>query len=211
MGAAVEAPALVPPAEKLSSWIKPVSDKPLTFRTEGAGKPDDVTLLPFYRMFGQRYAVYWDFYSPAQWKEMQDSRPALPDGVVDRVSIGELSSEREHNFQAYRFQSGQRQEKKWVKSQLWFRYDLNVVPSALNVLQCTFWGGDSSKFDVLIDGKLLKSEALQGAEGDVYMKIGYDIPPDLVGGKKRVAVMFRAKENKPTAELYELAVVRPER
>jgi len=72
-------------------------------------------------------------------------------------------------------------------------------------------GGDSSKFDVLIDGKLLKSEALQAAEGDASVKVGYDIPPDLVSGKKRVAVMFRAKANKPTAELYELAVVRPER
>ena len=211
MGAAVETPALVPPAEKLSSWIKPVSGEPLMFRTEGAGRPDDVTLLPFNRMFGQRYAVYWNIYSPARWKEVQDSRPALPDGVVDRVLIGEAASEREHNFQAYRFQSGRRQDKKWIRSQLWFRFDLNVAPSSPNVLQCTFWGGDSCRFDVLIDGKLLRSEALQGATGDVYVKVGYDIPPDLFSGKKRVAVMFRAKENKPTAEVYELAVVRQER
>lgn len=211
MGAAVEAPALVPPAENLSSWIKPVSGKPLTFRTEGAGKPDDVSLIPFYRTFGQRYAVYWNMYSPAQWQEAQKSRPVLPAGVVDRVTVGEPVSEREHNFQAYRFQSGQRQEMKWIKSQLWFRYDMNITPSAPSVLQCTYWGGESSTFDVLIDGKLLKSETLQGGGEDVFLIVDYEIPPELVRGKKRIAIMFRAKDNKPTAEVYGLAVVHKQR
>jgi uncharacterized protein len=31
----------------------------LTFRTVGAGRPEDVTLSPFYRLFNQRYCVYW--------------------------------------------------------------------------------------------------------------------------------------------------------
>jgi DUF1680 family protein len=207
MGAAAEVPVLVPPGDMLSSWIRPVDGKPLTFRTEGAGKPADVSLIPFYRMFGQRYAVYWNIYSPAQWKEIQRTRPGLPDGFVDRVTIGDSSSEHEHNFQAYRFQSGTRLDKKWVRSHLWFRYDLNVDPSSPNVLQCSYWGGDSSKFDLLIDGKLLKSEVLQGVKVDGFLKLKYHIPPDLVFGKKRIAVMFRAKENKPTAEVYELAVV----
>jgi len=43
----------------LEAWIKPVKGKPLTFRTVGAGKPDDVTLVPLHKLFGQRYAVYW--------------------------------------------------------------------------------------------------------------------------------------------------------
>jgi hypothetical protein len=161
-------------------------------------------------MFGQRYAVYWNIYSPARWKEVQRSRPDLPGGVIDRVVIGDSSSGREHNFQAYRFQTGQRQEKTWVRSQLWFRYDLNIDPSSPNVLQCSYWGGDSSRFDLLIDGKLLKSEALPGVKAEEFVKVEYDIPPDLVLGKKRIAVMFRAKENKPTAEVYELAVVEKE-
>jgi len=44
-----------------STWIKPVAGKPLTFRTEGVGVPEDVTLVPFYKLFGQRYTVYWEF------------------------------------------------------------------------------------------------------------------------------------------------------
>jgi uncharacterized protein len=47
----------------LEKWIQPVraKDKPLTFRTVGAGHPKEVTFSPFYRLFNQRYNVYWRF------------------------------------------------------------------------------------------------------------------------------------------------------
>ncbi len=54
-------PYLSPPSDELDSWIKPVDGEPLTFRTEGAGNPEDVILVPFYKLFGQRYAIYWEF------------------------------------------------------------------------------------------------------------------------------------------------------
>jgi hypothetical protein len=40
----------------LPAWIK-ASNQPLTFRTTGQER--DVTLVPFYRMYDQRYGVYW--------------------------------------------------------------------------------------------------------------------------------------------------------
>jgi hypothetical protein len=48
----------------LEAWIKPVAGNPLTFRTVKAGKPDDVTLVPFYKLFGERYAIYWQVGEP---------------------------------------------------------------------------------------------------------------------------------------------------
>jgi DUF1680 family protein len=48
----------------LESWIKPVAGKPLTFETINAGKPNDVTLVPFYRLFGERYSIYWELAKP---------------------------------------------------------------------------------------------------------------------------------------------------
>ncbi len=38
--------------------IKPAG-APLTFRTEGVGRPGDVTLIPYYRMAHQHYNMYW--------------------------------------------------------------------------------------------------------------------------------------------------------
>jgi len=44
-----------------STWLKPVAGMSLTFQTTGVGVPTDITLVPFYKLFGQRYTVYWDF------------------------------------------------------------------------------------------------------------------------------------------------------
>ena len=47
----------------LDQWVQPLNSKakPLTFRTVGAGHPQDITLSPFYRLFDQRYNIYWRF------------------------------------------------------------------------------------------------------------------------------------------------------
>ena len=45
--------------------------RPLTFRTASVGRPDDVTLYPFYRMHHKRYAVYWDLLNEQQWVERE--------------------------------------------------------------------------------------------------------------------------------------------
>ncbi|NWG13610.1 MAG: glycoside hydrolase family 127 protein [Acidobacteria bacterium] len=59
-GEAVAVPRLAGDRRQLDSWIKQVPGKILTFRTVGAGRPDDVTLVPFYKLFGCRYAIYWE-------------------------------------------------------------------------------------------------------------------------------------------------------
>ncbi len=43
----------------LDSWIVPVPDEPLTFRTVGVAM--DIDLVPFYKIHHERYSVYWRF------------------------------------------------------------------------------------------------------------------------------------------------------
>jgi DUF1680 family protein len=47
--------------------IKP-TDQPLVFQTKHLGQPDDVTLIPFYLANHERYSVYWNVVSAADWK-----------------------------------------------------------------------------------------------------------------------------------------------
>jgi uncharacterized protein len=63
----IAVPELAGDRNALDKWIQPVSakEKPLTFRTVNAGHPEDVTLSPFYRLFDQRYSVYWRFHPEA--------------------------------------------------------------------------------------------------------------------------------------------------
>jgi uncharacterized protein len=68
---AIAVPELAGDRNVLDKWIQPVSapvsqtvsqkDVTLSFRTVGAGRREDVTLSPFYRLFNQRYCVYWRF------------------------------------------------------------------------------------------------------------------------------------------------------
>jgi len=68
---AIAVPELAGDRNALDKWIQAVpapagktasqKDVALAFRTVGAGQPEDVTLSPFYRLFNQRYCVYWRF------------------------------------------------------------------------------------------------------------------------------------------------------
>jgi hypothetical protein len=44
-------------------WLKPVAGEPLTFQTVGQEK--QISLIPLYKLFGERYAVYWKTASTA--------------------------------------------------------------------------------------------------------------------------------------------------
>jgi DUF1680 family protein len=53
----MEVPAFTSKNADPHSWIEPIPDKLLTFRTTGQTR--NVTLLPFHRIDNQRYSIYW--------------------------------------------------------------------------------------------------------------------------------------------------------
>ena len=52
-------PVLVGTEQEVLAGIQPSDGKSLTFQTKGIGSPNDVELIPFYRLHHQRYTVYW--------------------------------------------------------------------------------------------------------------------------------------------------------
>lgn len=64
-------PVLVSDDADVSNWLKPVAGSPLTFKTTGVGKPNDVTMIPLYQLHHERYTVYWKLLSTRQWDEME--------------------------------------------------------------------------------------------------------------------------------------------
>ena len=55
----VEVPMLAGDSTTLTSRITQDPQDPLTFRTNGLGRPRDVELAPFYRLAHERYSLYW--------------------------------------------------------------------------------------------------------------------------------------------------------
>jgi hypothetical protein len=62
-GQQIFAPAITTSPKDPVGWLKPVSSEPLTFQTVGQDKT--ISLIPLYKLFGERYAVYWKMASKA--------------------------------------------------------------------------------------------------------------------------------------------------
>jgi uncharacterized protein len=56
-GDGVPVPDITKPSNSVLSWVEPAPGSKLTFRT--VGQSETTTLLPLYKVFGERYAVYW--------------------------------------------------------------------------------------------------------------------------------------------------------
>lgn len=53
----ISVPRMASSGEELEDWITPVSGQPLTFSAQGISGP--ITLIPFYKLFDQRYNLFW--------------------------------------------------------------------------------------------------------------------------------------------------------
>ena len=56
-GDPIPVPALATSAQDPVGWLAPVAGEPLTFQT--VGQAQKLSLIPLYKLFGERYAVYW--------------------------------------------------------------------------------------------------------------------------------------------------------
>lgn len=68
-----EVPKLLADPSNVKEWVEPVEGQPLTFRTTDVGRPNDVTLRPYYQLNHQRYTLYWDLLTEAEWKSNQSA------------------------------------------------------------------------------------------------------------------------------------------
>ncbi|MCX6343503.1 MAG: glycoside hydrolase family 127 protein [Armatimonadetes bacterium] len=87
---------LVTEGRPAKDWVKRVPGK-LEFVTSGVGKPSDITLVPFYAIDSEPYAIYWDTFKASDWAkkqvefvEKQRQQEALEARTVDNFSPGEM-------------------------------------------------------------------------------------------------------------------------
>jgi hypothetical protein len=78
-------PRLFATSSNPTDWIQPVSGQQMTFKTQGVGTPKDVTLIPFYKLFDQRYNLFWKLYTESADLPISSLRNKI-DG--DSVSFG---------------------------------------------------------------------------------------------------------------------------
>ncbi|GMV97869.1 MAG: glycosyl hydrolase [Phycisphaerae bacterium] len=206
-------PLVVTEKEPAAIGLQPVSDAGRT--NTFVGSPDvfrvsdragvEVVLEPFYKMHdGRTYMVYFDAFTPDQWRADQEARAVerarakeLEARTVDSVSPGLEQNERDHSLQGEHTAAGDFGGRRWrhATDGGWFSWELKVLPDQALELGVTYWGSDGGNrvFDVLIDGRKIATQRLQNNRPESFYEEYYSIPPELTKGKQRVTVRFQAQ------------------
>jgi hypothetical protein len=196
-------PVMVTGQRPLGQWIEPVDVKRLTFRTVGAGKPRDVSLVPFFGLHDRRYTVFLDRYTPDEWSRREADRRAelkreqeLAARTLDVLRIGEMQPERDHGVEGEKTGAGEAMGRKWrhATDGGWFSFNLNVAPDRANDLVLTFWGGETGKctFDILVNGTKVGTQTLRENKPGSFFDVVYPLDQSLTSGKQNVNVRLQA-------------------
>ena len=210
-------PALVGDVAAITRKITPDAARPLQFRTTGLGQPHDVTLVPFYRIVDQRYTVYWNVYSPEEWKArgaaaaMTDARRGdVERRTIDRVVVDDAASEQAHALKSENATDGFFEARKTREARGgWFSYELKIAGDAPVAVVATYRGSEGRRrvFDVLVDDQKIATESLEYHPAEELDK-EYRIPGAITRGKDRVTVKFQSQPDTTAGALLEVRTVR---
>jgi len=212
-----DVPVLMCDPADLLKHIEPVAGQPLTFRTKGIGRPNDVTLSPYYSLHHQRFTVYWKCFSETDWQakqaeieKMNAARKAYEARIVDEVRPGEQQSETDHNLKETRSSSGNFRNRAWRDSRGWFSYEVKALPDQPLTLRCTYWGNDTGNraLDILVDGQKIAEQKLNRNKTGTFFDADYAIPAALTQGKQRVTIKFQAHPDAIAGGLFGLLVLK---
>ncbi len=212
----VEVPAFVGDAQRVLDKVVPLPGEPLRFHTEGLGRPRDVTLIPFYEASRQRYSVYWNVYSPAEWaaRELELAvavrrRQTIAGATLDAVNVDDPQSERDHGYRGEGTEQWSFEGRKGRHTRKgWFSYELRVRPDEPMTLVFTYRGteGRPRVCDVLVDGQTVATKTVEYHPTEL-LDAEYAIPESLTRGKQQVTVRFEPRADAGSAEIFEVRVV----
>ncbi len=211
-------PAFVGDPKSIPDRLEPLPDRPLSFRTRNLARPADVTLGPFFRVHHQRHIVYWKVLTEAEWQGRkarleaeEKARKELEARLLDEVRIGEQQSETDHGLEGDRTESGEHLGRRWrhATGGGWFSYRLKVLPGRPTILLCTYWGGDVGRvFDVLVDGRKVATQRLQGARPSEFFDVEIPLTETLTKGKDLVTVRFQAHRGSIAGGVFGIRTLR---
>lgn len=210
-----EVPALV--GSDLLAAITPVSASEAIYRTNGTGRPGDLTFKPFYAQYERRTATYFNRFTDAEWataqvawREEQARLRDLSARSVDVMYLGEMQPERDHNLVTggnsypvvYRGRKGRD-----ARTMGFFAFDMKVTKDGRDpgplVLQATYWGSEFNRsFTIEVDGTPVAHERLSGRQPGDWIEVDYPIPHELTKGKQTVTIKFNPQEGKTAGPVF---------
>ena len=226
-----EAPILINDnIDEIANQLQPVAGEPLHFTLttrmvnpplpseEGSGER---LLQPFFEIHDSRYMIYWLALSEQSYKgylaglaKEEQERQALEARTIDKVQPGEQQPETDHKMETDQSYTGNTNDVFWrdARDGHYFSYLMQTEGRTDLQLRLKFWGVGEWKtheFDIFIDDVLLTSINNTGKYRISQFKYEvFDIPAELLQGKKQVRVRFVAKPGKQIGEIYGVRLIK---
>lgn len=212
-------PVLVTDDRPVSRWVKSVSARNITFKTDGVGRPRDVELVPFFALHDWRYTVYLDLLTAPEWAVRETDLMAqrkrdqeLAARTADVLRIGEMQPERDHQLASEKSNAGEAFGRRYrhATDGGWFSFVMKLPAGQPAALVLTYWGSDSGgrEFDVLIDGEKIATQKLENNRPNQFFDVTHPIPERLRQDKTSVTVRLQAHEGKTAGGLFGARMVK---
>lgn len=196
------------------------TNKVLTFETKGIGRPNQMTLKPFYSQWERRTAVYFHKFTDAEWTKEQAILAAeevrlkdLQARSVDVMKLGDEKEEKAHGLVSkisyglsYRAKPGRD-----ARTEGFFEFKMKVVDAPLT-LRATYWGEESKRqFYILVDGNKIATETLGYGKKGEFVERDYKISQELMKGKSEVLVRFEPEKGNTAGPVFGCLIFRSEK
>ncbi|MCC7054463.1 MAG: glycoside hydrolase family 127 protein [Gemmatimonadaceae bacterium] len=211
--------------EALLEPVTPTGD----FRTRGVtrvpfatGAAAALTLAPFHRTHGKRYAVYFDVVTPAQYDARvaamtaaREAEAAVLAATVGFVVLGDTASE---SAASYRSDPDTRpvarsEGRTQRNGAGWMSFTLPVSATKPTELVATYFvepglPAPLGPFDITGDGTLVAHYAPDHARAGFY-RVRYPLPDAITRGKATVTFRLEAASGGKIAPVFELRTIAP--
>ncbi len=220
-----EAPRLVGVGDTAEIVSKTVADpkEALTFHVKGITSTPEVTLKALYEIVDHRYTVYFDVVTDFEWLDeakkvaAKDAEvKAAADAQVDAVWAGNPYSEKDHGLEAGASMGGDTNDLFFREASAKGAFGYALKAGDAGTLRVTYLlparAGDVG-FDVLVEGQKVAEETLKdapAADPRARQKLAvrtYALPEG-TKGKERVNVKFAAHEDKGTARVVVVEMIK---
>jgi len=180
--------------------------------------PEGLPLVPFFRLHGSRYQMYWELTTKEGLLARQERRAATERiklareaDTLDSVAVGEQQPEVEHSFVGEDTESGEFQGRRWRHGRR-FQYTLDLHGASAAELAVTYSGWDRDRnFDVLANDTLLATERLNGEKPGEFFERRYPLPAGVISATAngRVTIRFSAHRGSLAGGVFEVRLMRP--
>jgi hypothetical protein len=204
----------------LQNLLIPVPGRSGVFRPVDLEGEKDLLFAPFYRLPRRKYAIYWDVLTPRQREEQtraaaaaEERRRQLESATVAFVQPGMKESEDGYNLQGENSSPVRAHDRFGRRGSGWFSYDIPVDSARPMTLIVTCSNDERQRrtFNVVVDGKILGEEVInrRSPEQDVrFFDFLYDLPAELVKGKRKMTVRIEAAKGGEMASIYGIRMIR---